>query len=322
MKIFFDNQIKLLQKSGGISIYFRSLAKALEEHGGVEVGLFQNPSWLRKSGSGTLVHHTFYIPFFPRGLNRYPRIVTVFDFIPESGSGFRSRRAHLSKNEYVKRADGVLFISETVRKEAERLGISPMNYEVTPLASRFTTTENMDFRLRKHQVLYVGNRSGYKNFGLLPAALALVPGDLNLVIVGGGPLSKEEKRLLQTNGVQHTHLNNVEDDELKSLYLSSKACLVPSKVEGFGLPLVEAMSMGCPVICLKTPIALEVGGMATISLDSESPEMWAEALARTTNDRDFWTLHSTASRVQAARFSWARTAELTYKLYKRVLDGF
>lgn len=321
MRVIFDNQIEILRNSGGISVYFTELVKALSKRQDLSVTHSPpEPLGAPIESSATLLHHTFYIPLFPSTFNRYPKIVTVFDFIPERSAGFRIRHAHMSKQAYLRKADGVIFISETVREQAENYGIRPRISAVTPLASRFVCNDQLPFNEREKTVLFVGRRGGYKNFSLIPKVLRQVVEEIELLVVGGGPLRKSELRSLKENGIKYRHLEKANDTELRQLYLNSRALLMPSKEEGFGLPIVEAMSLGCPVIGLETKINYEVGGAAFVSLASEDPKAWADMIALIVSDEATWNSHSSKSKIQASRYSWDSTAELTARLYQDVLD--
>ncbi len=125
--------------------------------------------------------------------------------------------------------------------------------------------------------LFVGKRSARRN---VPAILDAFsrhhdrsPSD-RLVFVGPGadPIPGDMPGVI--------HAGHVPDDILLGLFSSATACLYPSDYEGFGLPVVEAMASGCPVVTVKSPALIESGGEAAWSLDRASPEGLADAMAR------------------------------------------
>lgn len=315
-RVFFDRQIEALQTKGGILTYFESLQSALSSQ----------QAWLRaleglkiKSDGRTVLHHTFYVPFFPTRFCRLPKVVTVYDFIPEASSGFRARHAHMAKKSYIKKADGVIFISETVRRQAFGLGYRPKLWAVTPLASRFRSNAYTPLSDRPNDVLYVGRRDGYKNFSLVPEALGKIVPRPKLTIVGGGRLSKSERKQLVALKVDYEHIESASDEQLEQLYKSSKVCVVPSLQEGFGLPLLEAMSLGCPVIAMDTAISREVAGDAATLISDSDPDAWADAIYTLLSDSELWQNRSEAGLTQSEKFDWKTTAALTANLYERVL---
>lgn len=301
----FDLQSRLFQRHGGISNYFGLLN--------------QKGNYLLRFD---VVHHTFYIPFYPSTFTKLPRVVTVYDFIPETEKGFRRRRVHLAKNWYIKNSDGVIYISDTVRKQAEELGHNPKIWAVIHLASRYQYPTTKPPERNKNQVLFVGKRSGYKNFELLPTAISKAKKkNLELVLVGGKKLSRREIKNLSANNVNFKHIRYASDSELKALYLESRICLIPSLKEGFGLPMVEAMSLGCPVIAMDTEITNEVGGAAVVKISESDPTLWAKAIDSLIEDENLWDSFSNAGTRRSQNFSWEKTVELTANLYRRVLEA-
>lgn len=299
----FDHQIKLVSRSLGIPTYFQTVSSLVGEI----------PS---------LIHHTFYLPWYPSTWSKRPRVVTIFDFIPETQKSFRARRAHLAKNSYIKRSHGVIFISETVKNQAFELGYCPKIWEVTPLASRFTNGSARNKPQTPPTVLYVGARSGYKNFNVLPSALAISKTRPKLVIVGGGKLSRKEKKSLLEARVSYEHVPFASESELRTLYETSSLCVITSLQEGFGLPLIEAMSLGCPVAALDTEINREVGGDAFLVVEDSTPNALAKAIDDALSDGEFWKRLSLEGIERSRNFSWETTAQLTANLYQRVLEDW
>jgi glycosyltransferase involved in cell wall biosynthesis len=113
----------------------------------------------------------------------------------------------------------------------------------------------------------------------------------------------------------------VSERDLKGLHTSAIAFLMPSRKEGFGLPLLEAMSVGTPVIASAIGAHREVAGDAALVLDPDDPEAWIEAIRKVVTDEAYREHLSTLSLTQAARFSWDRTADLTLSVYKLIGEG-
>jgi glycosyltransferase involved in cell wall biosynthesis len=130
-------------------------------------------------------------------------------------------------------------------------------------------------------LLYVGNRDGYKNFNVIVTALEnkLVPPGLTFLCVGGEDASSLLSQLGEKGlGKHFEFVDYVDDDELAMLYRHALALVFPSKYEGFGLPVLEAMANECPVICSSTSAIPEVAGDAAIFFDPESPGTLAAAI--------------------------------------------
>jgi mannosyltransferase len=313
VRVAFDNQIYRLNSRTGIFNYFEALRVNLELEG------VQQTEFRMLGLAAEIIHNTFYIPFHPSIFSGLPKVVTVYDFIPEFSRGFRGRHAHLSKKSYIRRADGVLFISDTVRKQAFELGYRPEIWAVTPLGSRFHCDKVPPLSGRHNDLIYVGNRKGYKNFKLIPEAMARMSTSPKLTIVGGGMLTRSERDQLHALKISYEHFEFASDEQLEQLYLGSKLCVVPSMQEGFGLPIVEAMSLGCPVVTLDTEIAREVGGDAAVLIAHSNPDEWAEAICNLLVDAAVWTERSDLGVLRSKIFDWRNTAALTANLYERVL---
>jgi glycosyltransferase involved in cell wall biosynthesis len=109
----------------------------------------------------------------------------------------------------------------------------------------------------------------------------------------------------------------VDDERLSKLYGSAFALVFPSHYEGFGLPVVEAMSQGCPAITRRNSSLPEVGGSAAIYCEDDDTEI-AEAMLRLERDEEYYLAVSQACWTQASRFSWASTAGRVLELYEEL----
>jgi glycosyltransferase involved in cell wall biosynthesis len=113
----------------------------------------------------------------------------------------------------------------------------------------------------------------------------------------------------------------LDDARLQELYRSARALVYPSLYEGFGLPVLEAMTFGCPVVTSPLSSLPEVGGDAALYVDPRSPEAIAAALDRLVREPELATSLASRGRARAALFSWERTARETLADYQRTLDA-
>jgi glycosyltransferase involved in cell wall biosynthesis len=116
-----------------------------------------------------------------------------------------------------------------------------------------------------------------------------------------------------------TFAGSASDPLLLALYRTAQALVYPSRYEGFGLPLLEAMACGTPVIAARTSSIPEVVGEAAVLLDPDDEEGWIAAIARVLEDPSHRARLHTAGLSRAREFSWRRTAEETALVYRRLL---
>ncbi len=115
--------------------------------------------------------------------------------------------------------------------------------------------------------------------------------------------------------------DRLEDAALRDCYRSATALVYPSRYEGFGLPLLEAMACGCPVLAARTSSIPEVAGDAAILLDPDDVEAWTSAIERVCDSADERARLRDRSLRRAAQFSWRRTADATAQVYADLLGG-
>ena len=170
---------------------------------------------------------------------------------------------------------------------------------------------------------YFGGRKGYKNFNLLIDAyselLKKYKNIPDLVIASGGKFSENEKRLLAESGIlkRTIKLAKLTNRELNCLYNHCTAFIYPSLYEGFGLPVLEAMQAGAPVICSNSSSLPEVAGEAAIYIDPANAVSLEKALYSLLKDDTRKDLKG-MSRKQAEKFSWKSAYEKTLEVYDSI----
>lgn len=280
-------------------------------------------------GDEHLVYHsTYFRPDYTLVERADLKVQTFYDMIPEIYSdGSKHSSAHLSeRKKIVETADLCLSISKsTARDLAKYYPEYEGRIEVTHLASKITNvTEKRDIPEVPY-FLYVGNRGGYKNGDLVIEAfikIAELEENVCLVLFGGEELSEAELMRIRSFKLEDRIIRiSGSDGLLCSAYQHSLALIYPSSYEGFGLPILESMECGCPVITAKNSSLPEVAGDAAIyseiSVDGILKSM-QKVIRFHRNERKAITDKGFR---QAKMFSWENTAKKTYDAYKAII-GF
>ena len=251
-------------------------------------------------------------------------VVTMHDVAPlaypdpRRSKWLQNRRWHRLYGNTVERAELILTPSRFTATELQRrLGVPAERISVTPLAADDIAIPPVSrdaaaldrLGIRPPYLLAVGASDRRKNVALLDAAMShvvdLLP-SATLVMVGPRRSSAQS----QQPGWLRL-LGFVSEDDLASLYRSARAVVMPSLYEGFGLPVLEAMRLGTPVICARTSSLPEVAGDAALYVSPTDERQLALAILQLlTNDGLYDSLRR-AGLEQAARFSWNDTARLT-----------
>jgi glycosyltransferase involved in cell wall biosynthesis len=277
-------------------------------------------------GNFDIVHETYYSQV-RRGRGRV-RVVTVYDMIHELfPQDFPdSAQVTAAKHAAVRRADHIICISETTRQDAIRLlGIAPERSSVIYLGCSLDApvTAPAPAATPAPCILYVGVRSGYKNFLVLLEAFAAaksLPATVDLVAFGGRPFSADEHRRIEELGVAgRVRQLSGNDRLLDAHYRAAVAFVYPSRYEGFGIPPLEAMAVGCPVACSDAGSIREVVGDAGAYFEPDDVQGLRAILERVAEDRTYTAELRVKGFAQIQKYSWERCAEETLQLYERLL---
>lgn len=275
-----------------------------------------------------LIHETYYAFAKPAKI-KAARVVTVHDMIhelfPES---FRKDDplSKFKKNALMK-ADHIISVSQNTKKDLVNLfqiapeKISVIHLAVSPFESDASSLQNLN---SAPYLLYVGARGGYKNFEMLVKAYAQSNAlrlNFNLIAFGGGPFNTKEIKLIDSLGLSNSQVKHVSgsDEILVNLYQSATAFIYPSVYEGFGLPPLEAMSLGCPVVSSNTSSMPEVLGEAAAYFNPSDQEELIYTIENVVFSEAKRKMMIEKGRERVLDFSWAKTAKATLEVYQKLV---
>jgi glycosyltransferase involved in cell wall biosynthesis len=247
-----------------------------------------------------------------------------------------SRGYYAATGESVRRAQRVIAVSQRTASDAVRLlGVDPARIRVVheaagpaftprPYEALAPLAARLGLPLDKPYLVFVGTLEPRKNVPLLFDAFARVRAnvDAHLVLVGmRGWLDEPIAEAHARSGVGDAahFVGWIEGSDLAVLYSHAGVLVLPSLYEGFGLPVLEAMACGAPVVCSNAGPLPEVAGDAAVLLPPTDPQAWADAISRLlTQPRDADVLRARGF-ARAASFSWDRTALATREVYREAL---
>jgi glycosyltransferase involved in cell wall biosynthesis len=270
---------------------------------------------------------TYYDPYFLEELKEKPFVLTVHDMIHELFPAYFVDDPATAKNKKVliERATKIIAISENTKKDILKFypSINAANIEVIYLGHTADHTAPLDIDVPNQYLLFVGNRSFYKNFNFFLKAIApllLETEDLFLVCAGGNSFNTEEQNLIKDLSLSNKVLQrNFKDAELKSYYQKAKCFVFPSAYEGFGIPVLEAMSAGCPIVLTNNSSFPEVAGDAGIYFEPDNATDLKNKVETVLVNTKLREIHVTKGIEQAKKFTWKKTAAKTLSVYHQAI---
>ena len=330
-----SSTLALIKEGSPANLSFVNLGRGLRNRRWWSVGL---PLHLQRSNYD-LFHGTNYeVPFWvPR-----PSVLTIHDLSlfshPEAHQPNLVRRARWRLPLMAGAASQIITPTDAIKREVcERLNVNPDKVTVTPEApraifARREAAETLETRARlgvdDDFILFVGTLEPRKNLQRLVDAYEQILRTTSvnpppLVIAGGrGWLMDDFAASLAHRGLNERirFTGYLNDDELCALYSSCKLFVYPSLYEGFGLPPLEAMACGAPVVTSNIAAIKETVGDSARLVDPLSVEGIADALVEVLSDENARAHFAAAGREQVKNFSWERTARKTLGVYRKLLE--
>ena len=356
LRLVFDNLIFFLQKAGGVSVYWSEILRRL--HDGENAVVYLEPkgtssnicyATLRSRLANRIVkermnakllsltpsafdlddtfifHSSYYrIAHSPRAIN----IVTIHDFMPEMFFTGVRRFFHVwRKKKAIERADGIICVSNNTYTDLLRFypHVRHTDIAVIPLgisADYFSLsggTPPIDGVSGRPCLLFVGRRSHYKNFDIAVGTLKALP-EYALVVAGDDWTSKELD-LIEPVKERVKLVKSPSNEQMNVLYNGAFCLVYPSLYEGFGIPVLEAMAAGCPVVAIDSSSIPEVANGAGILLERAEAAIFAAGVRRL-EDPGIRRKVIESGKANVKKFSWERSFSAHMEFYHRVYAKF
>jgi glycosyltransferase involved in cell wall biosynthesis len=281
---------------------------------------FRLPRLLRRIRPA-VAHFNYVIPPGYRGRS----VVTVHDLSFEHLPRLMPLRDRLLFRTLVPRsvarANRVLAVSEWTKRDlVEHYGVAEEKIVVTPNGVDEIFRPNGRAPERPPYALFVGAIQPRKDPLTALEALRLLDDDLGLVLVGPEKRGTAEVRTaVRRLGLESRveFAGHVERDELAALYRGAACLVFPSRYEGFGLPVLEAMASGTPVVAASTGALPEIAGAAAVLVEPADPAALAGGIQQALADRERLVA---AGLERAGLFSWSETARRTLAVYRELIE--
>jgi len=279
-----------------------------------------------KKWNPDLIHETYYSTL-PSTKSSAVRVTTVYDMVHElfESSFSKTDKTKQNKLETCERVDHILCISQSTKNDLlQLLNINESKVSVVHLGVNLDTFQRpnvVNLFGSQPYILYVGTRGGYKNFSRFLkacAASSLIKNQIKIIAFGGGDFCASELDQIKKLGFNDDYVVQLSgsDELLSSLYANAMCFVYPSLYEGFGLPPLESMAAGCPVVSSNSSSMPEIVGNAGIFFNPNSVDDIREAIETTLTDSLLRNQLITLGYKNIKRFSWEKCAANTYEVYK------
>lgn len=276
-----------------------------------------------------IIHATYYSSYFYHFMShKIKYVLTVHDCTQElcSRNTLGNRRMRYLKKKAINRADAIIVPSENTKKDVislYKIQQEKIHVVYWGCTRKQINMNNVHIKLPNKYIVYVGARNDYKNYDNFVIAMEKVcmkTPELKVVCVGAG-FSKEERNSLEEHRLAEKFIQiKANDDELGYIYENAICFVYPSKYEGFGIPILEAFSRGCPVLLSNTSCFPEIGGDSAVYFNPYDTNEMAKCIYEILKDEKRREQLRQLGLQRAKEFTWEKTAMDVYQIYESLLE--
>ena len=358
MKVFFDHSIFTLQRYGGISNYIINLTENFSKKiDPLIVSFFYKNFYLKNSQFSDTCFFYNRAGFMIKYINEINKlyfnykiktkkpdiihftynydlesfeskakiVLTEYDLIKEKLYASKYQDLKKKKRKILNKIDQVICISDKTKNDLQQeYNIDNSKISVVKLAVKKDKNYRERFINIRPFILYVGNRERYKNFINAIKAYSIsnkIRSNFDFVCFGGGIFSKSEEDLFKELNIDRSKIHFFEGDnqDLNFFYHKAQLFIFPSLYEGFGLPLLEAMNMQCPVICSNSSCFPEIANDAAIFFDPKDIDSIKSQMEKTIFDNELLLDLKNKGVQNLNKYSWEKCSNETEKVYEKII---
>jgi len=229
-----------------------------------------------------------------------------------------------NKKKLIKKAEKIIAISENTKKDIIKYyNIPEKKIDVVYLGTSLyeNKSKKIDWLPEKY-ILYVGRRGGYKNFNKMIKVIykILKEENISLVCAGGGKFKNKELKMFDELSIKDNLFQiNVNDEELTYLYKNAGCLVFPSLYEGFGLPVIEALKLGCPVVSSDRGSLPEIGKEACLYFDPEKRDSILHSVTKVLFSRKERKNLINKGEKLSKKYDWKICTQKTLQIYKKII---
>jgi glycosyltransferase involved in cell wall biosynthesis len=272
---------------------------------------------------------TYYDTYFLKYLNDKPFVLTVYDMIHELFPHYFNDDTSTVSNKLLlmEKASKIIAVSENTKKDIVAIypHIDESKIEVIYHGSSIKINDVNLPKLPGNYLLFVGVRSKYKNFIFLINSIQNIlknNPNLYLICAGGGKFSKEELELIKSLELENQiQFRAFKENELGQIYKNAICFVFPSLYEGFGIPILEAMACGCPVVLTNNSSFPEIAANAGIYFELNNSESLSSAIENLLRNKSLQKEYSSKGYKRIQDFEWDKAAVSCLKLYKNSISN-